>query len=167
MLLLDAQMVGSVGIVEQILGVVPGLKVVALALSEAEPDIIAWAEAGMSGYVGLESSLEELVATIESVSQGEVRCTPFVAATLLKRVSALAHRVEVKDGHPPLTPREMEIIHLIHEGHSNKEIAALLFISIATVKNHVHNILEKLQVRRRIDAVTLIIAAGDPAIDPR
>ncbi len=124
----------------------------ALAVSEVESDVLAWAEAGVVGYVPREASLEDLVSTIEAVVRGELRCSPRIAATLFRRVTKLsANRRHTPQG-IHLTPRELEILDLIDHGLSNKQIAGKLGIEVATVKNHVHNILEKLQVNRRGEA---------------
>jgi two-component system, NarL family, nitrate/nitrite response regulator NarL len=131
---------------------VPDVQVVALAVPEVEDLIIDCAEAGVAGYVTREGSLEDLLATLESVSRGETLCSPRIAATLLRRLNDLAASRESAAPLPHLTPRELQVIQLIDEGLSNKEIASRLCIGLATVKNHVHNILDKLQVRRRGEA---------------
>jgi DNA-binding NarL/FixJ family response regulator len=129
----------------------PGARVVALAAPESEEDIIALAEAGVLGYVTRDESLDELVTTIESVARDEMACSPWMATVLVRRVQALA--AERPRPTQRLTAREAEILELIAQGLSNKEIAAGLFIEVTTVKNHVHNILEKLGVSRREEAV--------------
>jgi DNA-binding NarL/FixJ family response regulator len=125
--------------------------VVALAAPESEEDIIALAEAGVLGYVTRDESLDNLVTTIESVARDEMACSPWMATVLVRRVQALA--AERPGPTQRLTAREAEILELIAQGLSNKEIAARLFIEVTTVKNHVHNILEKLGVSRREEAV--------------
>jgi two-component system nitrate/nitrite response regulator NarL len=130
-----------------------GAPVVVLAVSEHGPEIVACAEAGGAGFVTRDSSYEELAATVQSAARGELLCSPRIAAVLLGRVGALA--AEARAPGPaasPLTARELEIAELIDQRLSNKEIAVRLSIEVATVKNHVHNILEKLQVSRRADA---------------
>jgi two-component system nitrate/nitrite response regulator NarL len=98
-----------------------------------------------------DASLDDLAGTIRGVLRGELRCPPRIAATLFKRVAALA-----APGRPALatvlTAREREVLAVLDEGLSNKQIAARLCIEIATVKNHVHHILEKLQVASRSEA---------------
>jgi len=125
-----------------------GAKVVALAVPESEPEVIAYAEAGVSGFVTREESVTDLVAAIESAARGQVACSPRVAAALLHRVTAMSHPAAPDSR---LTRRESEIATLLDEGLSNKEIAQRLCIERATVKNHVHNILEKLEVRSRFE----------------
>jgi two-component system, NarL family, nitrate/nitrite response regulator NarL len=130
----------------------PDIKVVALAVPEVESDVIALAEAGAAGYVGREASTDDLVAAVEAVSRGETLCSPGLAATLFRRVATLAHEPRLEPMEERLTTRELEVLRLIDEGLSNKEIANALSIELTTVKNHVHHILKKLDVRRRTAA---------------
>jgi DNA-binding NarL/FixJ family response regulator len=125
--------------------------VVVLAASEAEPDLVRLAEAGVSGFVLHDQSVEQLAAVIYGVTRGEASCPPRLAAALLQRVSALAARTPYQADEGALTTRELEIATLVAEGLSNKEIARRLHITLATTKNHVHSILKKLQVTRRAD----------------
>jgi two-component system nitrate/nitrite response regulator NarL len=130
----------------------PHARVIALAVHEVEHDVIALAEAGVAGYVTRDQSIAELVDAVRSVAAGEMRCSPWLAATLLRRVTELARDRVPPQARPRLTAREQEIVELLEQGLSNKEIAARLRIELPTVKNHVHNILEKLDVRRRGEA---------------
>jgi two-component system, NarL family, nitrate/nitrite response regulator NarL len=99
------------------------------------------------GFVGRDGTLAELATAVERALAGEVRCSPKLAALLCERVAALAGRMgDVPSG---LTRRERQIADLVADGLSNKEIAIELRIGPATVKNHIHNILEKLHVPRR------------------
>ncbi len=148
--LVDMVMPQSVAAVRGIAATAPRVKVVALGVRETEQDLIACAEAGVAGYVARAATVEDLVAALESVGRGELLCTAQTAAALLRRVAALA----AGGGGLPhpfamLTPREREIGALLEAGLSNKDIAVRLGIEVATVKNHVHNVLEKLQVHRR------------------
>ena len=147
-------------VVRDVLDAVPGCKVVVVGVSEMEDDVIVWAEAGVAGYVSREASLDELTQAVLGAARGEVPISPKMAATLLRRVAALAavHAPPAHDSR--LTKRELEIVGLIDEGLSNKEIARRLCIELPTVKNHVHNILEKLQVNRRADAAALVKRQG-------
>jgi two-component system, NarL family, nitrate/nitrite response regulator NarL len=131
-------------------------KVLALGVVEDEDQVIACAEAGIAGYVTPSGSVGELVRTIRAAARGEFNCPPHIAAGLLRRLAtAGAHaRPQAR-----LTLREREVARLIDQGLSNKEIARRLSIELATVKNHVHNILEKLGVSRRADAVASLRAA--------
>lgn len=130
----------------------PGIRVVAFAVEESEGDIVACAEAGVAGYLSSDGSVDDLVATIASCSRGELICSPRVAATLFQRVCSLASGGRGETNGSPLTGRERQIVTLIEGGLSNKEIAQQLNIEVPTVKNHVHNILEKLKVSTRSEA---------------
>jgi len=138
----------------------PTLAVVALAVRETDDDVVSWAEAGVSGLVSRSASMAQLLDAIAAAADHDVLCSPAVAGALLRRVAALSSERGSRDG-PPLTRRERQIVQLIGEGLSNKEIASTLHIEIATVKNHVHNILEKLSVGNRTEAVGVARARGD------
>jgi two-component system, NarL family, nitrate/nitrite response regulator NarL len=150
--LLDTAVVGMLDLVRELTASSPGTRVVALALPERASEVVACAEAGVSGYVTEEASLADLVATVEGVARGEMRCSPTITATLLRRVAVLAagHRAVLSP--PKLTARELEVLVLLDDGLSNQQIARRLCIELATVKNHVHHILEKLQIERRGEA---------------
>jgi DNA-binding NarL/FixJ family response regulator len=127
------------------------IKIIALAVSDHERDIVACAEAGIVGYVDRDGSLDDLVAIIDTAARGELLCSTRIASALLRRLRSLAP--DAAAASETLTAREQEIFELIALGCANKEIASRLCIGVATVKNHVHNILEKLHVRRRGQAV--------------
>jgi two-component system nitrate/nitrite response regulator NarL len=137
----------------------PETQVVALAIDNTD-DVVAVIEAGVAGFVPKEASLAELVSTVESVSRGEMPCSPRVAAGLRRRLAELAPQRQGMTNQARLTTRERQVLALVGEDLSNKEIAQRLSIEVATVKNHVHNLLEKLQVHRRRDAVALMRAEG-------
>jgi two-component system, NarL family, nitrate/nitrite response regulator NarL len=149
--LLDMAMLDSAATVRRLAESAPEVKVVALAVPETEPHVLACAEAGIAGYVPRDGSLADLVHTLKSVARGEVVCSPRIAASLLRRVASLAADRRPRPGIRPLTGRELEIVELIDQGSTNKEIAELLSIEVSTVKNHVHNILDKLHLRRRTE----------------
>jgi DNA-binding NarL/FixJ family response regulator len=143
----------------------PDAAVVALGVANAEGDVIACAEAGVAGYVVREGSVEDLIATVESAARGELRCSPRMAGALVRRLARLAAGQPIPDG-ARLTRRELEIVRMIDDGLSNKEIAVRLSIEVATVKNHVHHLLEKLGVRRRGEAAAKLRMRRRPR-DPR
>jgi DNA-binding NarL/FixJ family response regulator len=127
------------------------IKVLMIGLSDLASDVLACIEAGASGYLPQEASLEDLLSSIRAVAAGEAFCSPKVAGFLFTRI---AHRARERErlqalNLTHLTRRELEVIALIEEGLSNKEIAVRLQIELQTVKNHVHNILEKLQLDSR------------------
>lgn len=152
-LLVDTALLGDPRRVAALLQTDPRLKIVAVGAFVDEDEVVSYAEAGVAGYVTREQALDELAATLESVARGEMLCAPSIAATLLRRVAGSAARDASTEAgrHARLTDRELEVVDLIAEGLSNKQIAGRLSIEVATVKNHVHSILEKLQVARRGD----------------
>ena len=155
--LLDLAGGGGPDIVRAFLGRVPGAQVVALGVTETDDHVLPLVEAGIAGYVTREGTVDDLLATVASVAAGETICSPRMTATLLRRVALLARdRRPAAGGGRELTRREREIVDLIDEGLSNKEIAARLRIELATVKNHVHNILDKLHVHRRAEAAAAL-----------
>lgn len=158
--LLDAGIDGSRELARALYRSVPGCKVVVAAIKETADVVIEWAEVGIAGFVSRDETLDHLVATITSVANGELPCSPRIGALLLQRVGALAVRAHTNlagmDRAISLTPRETEILALIARGLSNKQIAREFGISVATTKNHVHNILNKLNLHRRSDAVLFL-----------
>ncbi|CAA9531347.1 MAG: hypothetical protein AVDCRST_MAG67-4289 [uncultured Solirubrobacteraceae bacterium] len=147
-ILLDSATADVVTLIRQIQQIDADIKIVALALQDSDREILGWAEAGISGYVTRDGSAADLVATIRSAARGEALCSPRVAARLMQRVAALARDDPAREC-AGLTPRELQIVRLIDEGLSNKEIAVRLCVGVSTVKSHVHSILEKLGARRR------------------
>jgi two-component system nitrate/nitrite response regulator NarL len=158
--LVDVAMPDAVEGVRAIRRAAPGVKILALTVPETEGEVLTCIEAGVSGYVTRESSVDDLVAAIQSAGRDEMLCSPRIAATLVRRVAALAADAGRTQSEALLTSRELEIVGLIDEGLSNKEIASRLLIEVPTVKNHVHNILEKLHVRRRADAAAAFRRRG-------
>ena len=156
--LLDLTMADGLAAIRGIVAAEPETKVIALTVPETEREVVACAMAGASGYVPREASVEDLLSTVESVSRGELRCSPRIAAKLLYRVARLAAAIDVDPADVGLTPREREVAHLLEAGMSNKAIAKQLGIEVATAKNHVHRILEKLGVHRRAQAVARLRA---------
>lgn len=147
-----------------------GVKTIVIGVPDKEEDILACIEGvGAAGYLSLDASLEDLIKNIRAVMKGETLCSPRVASLTFDRVSALARQVGAAQAPTPvgmgLTRREAEIVRLIEDGLSNKEIAGRLHIEVSTVKNHVHNILDKLQLHNRHSAVNYIKEQG--ATGPR
>lgn len=153
-LLVDTRMTGVEGAdaVRALAAAAPTVKLVALGVPEVEREVIAVAEAGASAYVTPDASMEDLVSAVQCVERGEVHTSPGMAAGLFRRVAALARERGLDPIDEKLTARELEVLRLIEEGRSNKEIARALSIEVPTVKNHVHRILEKLHVHRRSEA---------------
>jgi two-component system nitrate/nitrite response regulator NarL len=149
--LIDMGIRNSAVAVRRIAAAYPTIKIIVFEVPSDDRDLAACAKARVAGYVGPGEGPEELVVTIESVARGEMRCSPRTARVVLDRAAALA--MGAVDSNVPLTARELEVLDLIDQGLSNKEIALGLTIQIPTVKNHVHNILSKLGVSRRAQAV--------------
>jgi DNA-binding NarL/FixJ family response regulator len=142
-----------------------GARVVVIAVGDQDDDLLEWAELGVAGYVGRDGSVEELCEVVDAAARGELRCSPAMAGTLLRHLSTLAGIVRGarREGPPvQLTAREHEIVALIGSGLSNKGIARRLGIEVATAKNHVHNILHKLQVEHRGDAAAWLRLHSPP-----
>src|SRR5690348_8822707 len=140
---------------------VPATKLIAFALDEIDVDVFACAAAGFSGYVPRESGAKELQRALKDAVAGRMRCAPHIAAAMFGRLAALLRVADPRAALPLLTSRESEVLALAEEGCSNKEIARRLTISCATVKNHVHSILQKLQVTRRGQAVARLRASAE------
>ena len=155
--LLDTKLPNSLSAVPALLEAAPDSRVIALGVTEMESEVIAYAKAGVSGYVAREGSFEDLLVTIRSVAKGELICSPQVAAALLREVARSGAEAGMQVGQ--LTSREKQIAELIDKGCSNKQIASNLRIEVSTVKNHVHHILEKLHATRRGQAAAQLRAA--------
>jgi DNA-binding NarL/FixJ family response regulator len=155
MVLLDAVVVPAPAVATKLLSEVGfSFKLIVLAIPETPELVVRWAEAGACGYIPSDTPLHQLLPIIESAARGEVLCSAHVAGALLRRLQ----RSPVPAPRPDdfqLTARERQVIEHVARGLSNKEIARALGISLATVKNHVHNIFDKLQVHRRADALSL------------
>jgi two-component system nitrate/nitrite response regulator NarL len=162
--LVDTRMPASAGTVRALVASEPPVKVVALNVPEHDVDIMAFAEAGAADYVPRDGSMADLAAVAECVSRDEALCSPGVAGTLFRRVASLARERRADPVEGGLTAREVDVLRLIEEGSSNKEIANTLTIELPTVKNHVHNILQKLGVKRRSEAAALARRDGLPRL---
>lgn len=131
----------------------PGAKLVAFGLDETVDRVFACAAAGYSGYVPREFGADELHRALIDAIEGRMTCAPHIAAAMFTRLAGLLRELGPRGPPPPLTPRESQILALVAQGRSNKEIARRLTISSATVKNHMHSVLQKLRVSRRGQAV--------------
>jgi two-component system, NarL family, nitrate/nitrite response regulator NarL len=153
--LVDMAGLGSADGVRAVAAALPDVTLVGLAVPDTEEDVVSCAEAGITGYVPRDGSYKDLVDAVERGARGEAVGSPRVVAGLMRRVAALADERD-EASRAALTRRELQIVRLIDEGQSNKEIAAQLSIELATVKNHVHHILEKLHVTRRGEAAARV-----------
>ncbi|HJR24242.1 MAG TPA: response regulator transcription factor [Acidimicrobiales bacterium] len=137
----------------------PSTRIVMLTVSDEEEDLYEAIKAGAAGYLLKEISIEEVAEAIRSVVSGQSLITPSMASKLLAEFSNLSKKAEARQAvpTPQLTSRELEVLKLVAQGMSNKEIAAELYISENTVKNHVRNILEKLHLHSRMEAVVYAV----------
>ncbi|HYU34305.1 MAG TPA: response regulator transcription factor [Thermoanaerobaculia bacterium] len=136
----------------------PEAQVMVIGVEREDERVLEFIEAGAAAYVLKSASPSRLIEALRSLHEGEVYSSPHLAAAALERIAALENgREPVPAPLPcePLTARELETLSLMARGLRNKEIAHALHITVQTVKNHVHNILNKLRARRRRDAVRL------------
>lgn len=138
----------------------PSVKVLVLGLGESKGRVLRYVEAGADGYVLKNDSVDDLLRHIRAAQRGKALVSPKIAAALMSRVTELAQLfAEIESGiseSADLTPREREILELIGQGLTNQEIADRLVIEVGTVKNHVHSILQKLDVSSREDAASYL-----------
>jgi DNA-binding NarL/FixJ family response regulator len=144
---------------QQISDLLPHAKILMLTISDEEADLYDAIKAGASGYLLKEINTEEVADAIRSVWSGQSRISPSMAAKLLQEFQAMSKRAEERTHVPTprLTDREMEVLRLVAQGMNNRDIAKDLFISENTVKNHIRNILEKLQLHSRMEAVVYAV----------
>lgn len=144
------------GAVRRLRRVAPRVPLIACGLMETEDRVIAWAEAGVSGYIARQTALSEFVGTLRRILAGEQLSSPRIVAALLSRFAHGPHPGAATAPSLPLcrlTRRERQIAELVAAERGDKDIARLLNISVATTKFHVHNLLRKLGVQRRSDVV--------------
>jgi two-component system nitrate/nitrite response regulator NarL len=148
--LIDAAFPGALPVTRAIVSAAPDVRCVVLGIADAPGEVLTFAEAGATAYLPRDGSLRDLVKAVKGAVAGELDVSPRVAAALIARVGELASGRP--SGSVRLTARELEVLRLIDGGLSNKQIARQLRIELATVKNHVHNILAKLEVSSRSEA---------------
>jgi two-component system NarL family response regulator len=139
----------------------PSAKIVMLTISDEEEDLFEAIRAGASGYLLKDIPLDEVADAVRAVHGGQSLINPSMAGKLLSEFATLAGRDEEERPQqvpaPKLTEREMQVLKLVARGMNNRDIAKELFISENTVKNHVRNILEKLQIHSRMEAVMIAV----------
>jgi len=153
--LLDVRMPKKSGI-EACLAIkeaVPSAKIIMLTVSDEEADLYEAVKSGASGYLLKDSSIEEVAQAVRVVADGQSLISPSMAIKLIDEFKQMSKPEKASGPGLRLTERELDVLRLVAQGHSNKEIAARLFISENTVKNHVRNMLEKLQLHSRMEAV--------------
>ena len=137
----------------------PHVKILMLTISDEEADLYDAIKAGASGYLLKEIPIEEVADAIRSVWAGQSRISPSMASKLLNEFAAMSKATSDRPQMPTprLTDREMEVLRLVAQGMNNRDIAKALFISENTVKNHIRNILEKLHLHSRMEAVVYAV----------
>ena len=131
----------------------PDVALVALGLNEQRQEVIRCGRAGFAGYVARDASIDASCKALSEIVAGRLPCPPEIAGGLLRALFGREQRTQESDLHLALTRRESEVLELLGRGFSNKEIAGELCLSVATVKHHVHHVLEKLQLQRRAQAM--------------
>jgi DNA-binding NarL/FixJ family response regulator len=152
--LVDVTTSGAVDTLRTLTTGLPGIRTVAIGVPEGVEDVVACLEAGAAACVPPGDDLPHLIDTLRQVAAGAVVCSPTITGGLFRRLATLADQRSGAAPAEPLTPREREIAGLLADGLSNREIGRRLFIEVSTVKNHVHNILEKLRLSGRADAAS-------------
>jgi DNA-binding NarL/FixJ family response regulator len=138
---------------------VPSTKIIMLTISDEEADLYDAIKAGAMGYLLKEISIEEVASAIRAVHGGQSLISPSMASKLLNEFASMIKRTDERQQVPTprLTDREMEVLRLVAKGLNNRDIAKQLYISENTVKNHIRNILEKLQLHSRMEAVVYAV----------
>lgn len=171
LVLLDAALRDGAAAVRRLREALPGLRVVVFAVSESVESVLAWAQAGATGYIPSTAAATDMHALVVEIGAGRQTCPPLVAAGLLRHIASTTGTPTTGAAAAPsrpegrlkvLTQRELEIVRLISAGLSNKEIARRLNIGVATTKSHVHNALGKLNVERRGQIAASWMHAGPP-----
>jgi two-component system NarL family response regulator len=160
--LLDVRMPKGSGIEAcgQIKDVAPSARIIMLTISDEEADLYEAIKAGATGYLLKEISIDEVASAVRAVHDGQSLISPAMASKLLTEFALMAKRSNERSQQvptPKLTDRELEVLKLVARGLNNRDIARELFISENTVKNHIRNILEKLQLHSRMEAVVYAV----------
>ncbi|HEX9552039.1 MAG TPA: response regulator transcription factor [Streptosporangiaceae bacterium] len=161
--LMDIKMPRSSGIeaCRSIKDVAPSARIIILTMSDEEEDLFDAIKAGASGYLLKDIPLDQVAEAVRSVHGGQSLISPSMAGKLLTEFASIARRETEESPRevpaPKLTDREIQVLKLVARGMNNRDIAKELFISDNTVKNHVRNILEKLQIHSRMEAVMVAV----------
>jgi two-component system, NarL family, nitrate/nitrite response regulator NarL len=150
--LLDGGMSGGLAMARHLVQARSKARILAFGVDNVAVDVIACAEAGLMGYVPCQASIRELADAVRRVTAGELVCPAAIADKLFSHFRSASVDTQEEKVKAVLTGRQMEILQLIRQGMSNKQIAVRLSLGTSTVKNHVHDLLERLQVGRRGDA---------------
>ena len=158
---LNMPAMGGVEATRHISSIAPLTRVVMLTISDQDSDVMDAILAGACGYLLKDSSIQELVAGIEAASRGESLISPAIAAKVLQRIRATGTQPDIAETiRAELSDREIEVLKLIANGKDNAVIAGELCISPKTVKNHISNVLMKLQIDNRIQAAVYAVRSG-------
>src|SRR5258705_3253385 len=156
-ILMDVRMPRASGIeaTRRLAEVLPAAKILMLTVSDEEDDLYEAIKAGATGYLLKEISIEEVADAIRAVMQGQTLISPSMASKLIIEFANLSKAATERTSVPVprLTDRELDVLRLVAQGLTNREIADQLYIAENTVKNHVRNILEKLHLHSRMEAV--------------
>jgi DNA-binding NarL/FixJ family response regulator len=157
---------GALRLVENMTTTDPSTDVLILGVTEKKERILQFVEAGASGYVTKDSSIDDLVEVIRATHKGKALISPKITAALMERLSEYAQMfADLETGvieEAGLTPRELDVLELLGKNLTNQEIAEKLVIEVGTVKNHVHSILSKLNVNTRDEAATYLALIKSP-----
>ena len=158
---------GGIEATSQIKAIAPHTKILMLTISDEEADLYDAIKAGASGYLLKEISIEEVANAIRQVHAGQSMISPSMASKLLTEFATMVKKTDEKPAaaQPRLTEREMEVLRLVAKGRNNRDIAKELFISENTVKNHIRNILEKLHLHSRMQAVVYAVSPSKLDLD--
>jgi DNA-binding NarL/FixJ family response regulator len=155
--IVDIGMPEAFDLIRELRADIPNVRLIAFAVDDDVTSILKCAEAGATGYVPVTGGIEDLLLVVERAADSELLCSPRVAAELFRRVGEHSHQPRLAEAPGPmLTTREHQVLTLLRQRLSNKEIAGTLNISEATVKNHVHHLLEKLRVTGRAEAAMCV-----------
>jgi two-component system, NarL family, nitrate/nitrite response regulator NarL len=132
------------------------MRLIGIAIDKSPLDVADWAKAGVSGFIDNDGTVDDVVRAVLGVARGDFCCSPRTAAAVVSGLIERPYRPRPDASAAQLTRRETEVLFDLERGASNKEIARRLGISAATVKNHVHHLLEKLRVTRRAQAAALV-----------
>jgi DNA-binding NarL/FixJ family response regulator len=160
---MDLNMPGMTGVeaTRQITAIAPLTRVLVLTISDQDSDVLDAILAGACGYLLKDSSIQELMAGIHAASVGESLISPTIASKVLQRVRSMSSVPAIAETiRSELSDREIQVLKLIANGKDNAHIAAELHISPKTVKNHISNILMKLQIDNRIQAAVYAVRSG-------
>ena len=160
---MDLNMPGMTGVeaTRQVTNIAPLTRIVVLTISDQDSDVLDAILAGACGYLMKDASIDELMAGIKAASVGESLISPHIAGKVLQRIRATSSQPDIAETiRTELSDREIEVLKLIANGKDNSMIAGELHISPKTVKNHISNILMKLQIENRIQAAVFAVRSG-------